>query len=160
MSVDKIGKNIAGYINNSKGAQKVLRGIGKNPAIFSAATAFGLASVVRPKVLEALPFKDDKDKKASQATALASGLSDLIATTAIFIPLNKGIEKASQILLSSKGTFFEGNKEAISQYKSVTNRGAKLLLLVPLSIFRVSLVKPFIKKINEKEKKRKLDKCV
>jgi hypothetical protein len=156
--VDKISKSIAGFINNSKGAQRVLRGIGKNPAIFSATAAFGLASVIRPKVLEILPFKDDKDRKASQATALASGLSDLLATAAIFIPLNKGIEKAAQVLLSNKGTFFGGNKSAVSQFKSITNRGAKLLFLVPLSIFRVHLVKPLLENINKKEKKRKIDK--
>ena len=36
MSIDKVSQKVANFINNSKGTQRVLTGIGKNPAIFSA----------------------------------------------------------------------------------------------------------------------------
>lgn len=160
MSIDKICQNIAGHINKSKGTQRVLTGIGRNPAIFSAVASFGLASVLRPLALDVLPFKNKNDRKCSKASAISSGVTDLLATTAIFIPLNKSIEKASSSLLENKGTFFEGNKEAVRQFSSITNRGAKLLFLVPLCILRMRMIKPLMNTVlrDKKEGKRKLDK--
>ena len=161
VSVDKICSNIANHINKSQGTQKVLKKIGKNPAIFSAVTAFGMASILRPTIIGALPFKNNKDKKCSQASAVASGLTDLVTTAAIFIPLNKGIEKVSRALYESKGTFYSENKEGLRQFKSISNRGAKLLLLIPISIARVALIKPLMDNLFKDKKKpteRKLDK--
>ena len=164
MSIDKISQGIAGCINNHRGVQKTLEKIGNNPAIFSAVASFGLASVLRPMALDKLPFKNERDRKCSKASAISAGAMDLLATTAIFIPLNKGIEKASQTLLNSKNTFYSGNKDAVTQFKSITNRGFNLFLLVPLAFARMALVKPLINKMSEKEKtkvnKRKLDKWV
>ena len=160
MSIDKISQGIAGCINNHRGVQKVLCGIGKNPAIFSAVASFGLASVIRPAILDKMPFKNEKDKKCSKASAISSGVSDLLTTVAIFIPLNKGIEKAGEALLKSKYNFYADNKEAVAQFSSITNRGFKLLFLVPIALARMSMIKPLMKKMSEKEKvkKRKLDK--
>ena len=164
MSIDKISQGIAGCINNHGGVQKVLYKIGKNPAMFSDVASFGLASILRPAVLDKLPFKNDKDRKCSKASAISSGVVDLATTTAIFLPLNKGIEKAGQALFSSKNTFYSGNKDAITQFNSITNRGFKLLFLVPIALVRMSMIKPLINKMNSKEdnkvKKRKLDKWV
>ena len=160
MSIDKISQSISGCINNHKEVQKVLKGIGENPAMFSAVASFGLASVIRPALLDKLPFKNDKDRKCSKASAISSGISDLVTTAAIFIPLNKGIEKAGEALLNSKGTFYSGNKDAVMQFNSITNRGFKLLFLVPIALARMSMIKPLMKKMSEKQenKKRKLDK--
>lgn len=160
MSIDKISQGIAGCINNHKGVQKVLHRIGKNPAMFSAVASFGLASVIRPAILDKMPFKNDKDKKCSKASAISSGVSDIITTALIFIPLNKGIEKAGHYLLNSKNAFYAGNKEAIAQFNSITNRGFKLLFLVPIALARMAMIKPLMKKMSEKQevKKRKLDK--
>ena len=160
MSIDKISQGIAGCINNHRGVQKVLCGIGKNPAIFSAVASFGLASILRPVILDKMPFKNEKDKKCSKASAISSGVSDLVTTAAIFIPLNKGIEKAGEALLKSKYNFYADNKEAVAQFSSITNRGFKLLFLVPIALARMSMIKPLMKKMSEKEKvkKRKLDK--
>ena len=161
MSVDKIGTKIADSINRSKGTQKALKRIGDNPAVFSAAAAFGLASIVKPAITEVLPFKDEKDKSCSQATSIASGLTELAATAAIFIPLNKGINKTSKILEKSSGSFFSNNTKVLEQFRSLTNRGTKLLVLIPINIARTKLIKPTLKKVFEKKeenKKRKLDK--
>lgn len=160
MSVEKISSNIAGYINKSKRAQGVLKGIGENPAIFSAIAAFGLASVVRPLVTEALPFKNSRDKKCSQASAISSGLMDLATTLAIFIPLNKSIEKASLSLYNKGNSFYKGNDKAVSQFKSLTNRGIKLLLVAPINTARMYLIKPLMKNVlgADKGEKRKLNK--
>ena len=166
MNVDKVAKNIANWINNSERAQKVLKGINRNPAVFSAVTAFTLASIMRPTAIGMLPFKNKKDQKVSQASSLSAGIIELLATLAIFLPLNKSIEKASKSLYQSTGTFYSGNNVALRQFKSVTNRGFKLLFLIPTSIARFALVKPLMNKVfgNKEEVKvvqkeeRKLDK--
>ena len=137
-----------------------MRSINKNPAIFSAVVSFGLASILRPSAIGILPFKNDKDKKCSQASAISAGLIELASTVAIFIPLNNSIEKVSKSLYKSKGTFFEGNNLALRQFKSVTNRGAKMLFIVPMSLARFALIKPMLNNIFKEgpKKERKLDK--
>ena len=167
---DGFAKKIANWINNSEKTQKVLRGINKNPAIFSAISSFALASICRPLAIGMLPFSNDKDKKCSQASSVSAGLVELLATVAVFIPLNKSIEKTSKSLYKSKGTFYENNNVALRQFKSVTNRGFKLLFLIPISLARFALVKPLMNKLfankeeaqtaieSVKEEERKLDK--
>ena len=162
MKVDKIAEGIANYINNSKRTQEVLKGINRNPAVFGAAVSFCLASILRPATIGLLPFKNKDDKKTSQASAISAGLVELISTVAVFIPLNKAIEKTSKNLYKSTGSFYEGNNVALRQFKSVTNRGFKLAFLIPLSLARFSLVKPLMNKLfNDKsnnDEERKLDK--
>lgn len=158
MKVNKVAQRIANWINNSQGAQRVLRGINKNPAVFSAITAFTLASILRPATIGLLPFKNDNDKKTSQASAVSAGLIELAATAAIFVPLNKVIENSSKALYNSKGTFYEGNNVALRQFKSVTNRGFKLLFLIPISLARFALVKPLMTKVFGDKKKDKKEK--
>ena len=165
MQVNRVARKVAGWINNSDRTQKILKGINRNPAIFSAVTSFGLASILRPLAIGVLPFKNKNDQKCSQASSVASGLTELAATIAIFIPLNKSIESASKSLYKSKGTFYEGNNLALRQFKSVTNRGLKLFFLIPVTFARFALVKPLMnslfrdrKEVNEVVKGGKLDK--
>ena len=163
MKIDKIAQGIAGFINKSEKTQKVLKGINRNPAVFGAVISFGLASILRPAAIGLLPFKNKKDKKCSQASAISAGLVELLSTIAVFIPLNKLIEKTSKSLYSQAGTFYEGNNVALRQFKSVTNRGLKLGFLVPLSLARFSLVKPLMNKLfadknTPVNEERKLDK--
>lgn len=147
MKVDGVAKRIADWINKKPNAQKALAKINKNPAVFSAVVSFGLASILRPAAIGILPFKNDKDKKCSQASAVSAGLIELASTVALFIPLNKNIEKVSKSLYKSKGTFYENNNLALRQFKSVTNRSAKLLFIVPMSLARFALIKPLLNSI-------------
>lgn len=140
---------VANFINNSKTTQNILKGINKNPAIYTAASAFVFASIMRPTLIGFMPFKEKKDKQYSQASAIAAGLVDLAATTALFIPLNKQINKAS---LQLTGDVFQ-NTKAVDQFKSITNRGLKALALVPISLIRFSIVKPIVNFMFGKNKK-------
>ena len=163
MKADGIAKSVADWINKSERAQKVLKKINKNPAVFSAVVSFGLASVMRPTAIGVLPFKNDEDKKCSQASAISAGLIELASTVAIFVPLNKAIEKTSKSLYKNKGTFYEGNNLALRQFKSVTNRGAKMLFIIPMSLARFALIKPLLNSVLKKpekktEEEKKLDK--
>ena len=161
MKVDGLAKGIADWIGKSQRAQSTLKYINKNPAVFSAVVSFGLASILRPVAIGILPFKNDKDKKCSQASAISAGLIELASTIAIFIPLNKSIEKVSKSLYKNKGTFYEGNNLALRQFKSVTNRGAKMLFIIPMSLARFALIKPLLNSVFKEKPKvaeRKLDK--
>lgn len=135
---------IAQFINNNKTAQTVLKSIDKNPAVYNAVSSFALAAVLRPGLIGCMPFKDKKDKQYSQASAVAAGIVELGATAALFIPLNKSIKTASDNLYKASGTFFKDNAPALRQFKSVTNRGIKVLSLIPISLLRFSLVKPVV----------------
>lgn len=137
-------ERVASFINHSKTAQSVLKAVNSNTSVFSAAMAFGLSTIIRPAIIGCFNFKDKKDKKYSQASAVAAGLIELVSTIAIFIPLNKSIGKASKTLYNCTGSFYEGNNIALRQFKSVTNRGAKLLALVPISLARFALIKPVV----------------
>lgn len=146
---------VAAFINKSPLAQKVLRYTNDNTAVFSAVMSFGLASLLRPAIIGCFNFKDKKDKRYSQASAVAAGLIELGATAAIFIPLNKSIAKTSKTLYESRGSLYFENKLALRQFKSITNRGAKLLALIPMSLGRFSLVKPVVNFLFGKEEKGK-----
>lgn len=161
MKVDGIARGVADWIGGSQRAQKVLRQVNKNPAVFSAIVSFTLASILRPAAIGLLPFKNDKDKKCSQASAISAGLIELASTIAIFLPLNKCIERVSKSLYKNKGTFYEGNNLALRQFKSVTNRGAKMLFIIPMSLARFALIKPLLNSVFKDKPKvaeRKLDK--
>ena len=161
MSIDKISQGIAGCINNHRGVQRCLHKIGENPAMFSAVASFGLASILRPAVLDILPFKNDKDRKCSKASAIMTGALELAMTAAVFIPLNKCIGKAGHKLFNSKNILYSGNKDAVTQFKSVMNRGAKFLFLLPMALVQMSAIKPLVKRMTKKQEcKRKLDKWV
>lgn len=153
MSVERV----AAFINRSKTAQSVLKAVNNNTAVFSAVMAFGLSAIARPAIIGCFNFKDKKDKKYSQGSAIAAGLIELLGTVAIFIPLNKSIAKASKTLYNATGSFYEGNKLALRQFKSVTNRGAKLLALVPMSLARFALVKPVVDVLFKDKNKTKME---
>ena len=93
---DRIAKFIA-----SKPMQAIIRCADKNPAIFQSATVFTMSSILRPTAIMATPAKTDemkKDRLYSASKSIASGVTDLVFSTALFLPLNKGINKVSEKL--------------------------------------------------------------
>lgn len=135
---------IANYINHSKTAQAILRNVNDNPAIYAATSSFLLAGCLRPTAIGVMPFKEKKDKQYSQASAVAAGVVELVTSAALFIPINKSIKKASDNLYKAAGTVYNNNPKILRQFKSVTNRGIKVLSLIPISLLRFSLVKPIV----------------
>lgn len=135
---------IAKFINNSKTAQKILKNVNDNPALYGAGASFVLASMLRPSLIGVMPFKEKKDKQYSQASAIAAGVVELGASMALFTPVNKCIQKASDNLFKTAGTIYHNNPQVLRQFKSITNRGIKVLSLIPISLLRFSLVKPIV----------------
>ena len=135
---------IAKFINNSKTAQKILKNVNDNPALYGAGASFVLASMLRPSLIGVMPFKEKKDKQYSQASAIAAGVVELGASMALFTPVNKCIQKASDNLFKTAGTIYHNNPQVLRQFKSITNRGIKVISLIPISLLRFSLVKPIV----------------
>ena len=149
MRVDKI----ADFINRSKVTQKILRGVSDNPALASAGIAFVAASIFRPSMQYALPIKDKKDKAYTVASSVATGVTELALSAAIFIPANKLIQKTSKQLYSTtKNTIFKENPEILRSYKSLSNRFLKLGLLPLTSWARFAAIAPFVKFLFGKDK--------
>ena len=149
MRVDKI----ADFINKSKVTQKILRGVSDNPALASAGIAFVAASIFSPSMQYVLPIKDKKDKAYTVASSVATGVTELALSAAIFIPANKLIQKTSKQLYSTtKNTIFKENPEILRSYKSLSNRFLKLGLLPLTSWARFAAIAPFVKFLFGKDK--------
>ena len=135
---------VANFINNSKTTQKLLKNVNDNPALYGAGASFILAAIMRPSLIGIMPFKEKKDKTYSQASAVAAGVVELGTSIALFTPVNKAIRKASDNLYKTSGTVYHNNPQVLRQFKSITNRGIKVLSLIPISLLRFSLVKPIV----------------
>lgn len=148
-------EKIANFINNSKGAQKLLKKVNDNPALYGALATGAFTLGLRPATIKAMPFKEKKDKQYSIASSLAAGAIELLGSALIFNGCNKAIKTASDNLYKTAGTIYHENPQVLRQFKSITNRGIKLLALIPLSIARFSLVKPIVNTLFGGKNERK-----
>ena len=144
---------IANWINHSKTAQKVLKNVNDNPAWYGALATGVFTLALRPATIGAMPFKEKKDKQYSIGSSLAAGTMELLGSALIFNGCNKAIKTASDNLYKATGTIYHENPAVLRQFKSITNRGIKVLALLPLSLARFALVKPFVNVLFERDKK-------
>ena len=144
---------IANWINHSKTAQKVLKNVNDNPAWYGALATGVFTLALRPATIGVMPFKEKKDKQYSIGSSLAAGTMELLGSALIFNGCNKAIKTASDNLYKASGTIYHENPAVLRQFKSITNRGIKVLALLPLSLARFALVKPFVNVLFERDKK-------
>ena len=144
---------IANWINHSKTAQKVLKNVNDNPAWYGALATGVFTLALRPATIGVMPFKAKKDKQYSIGSSLAAGTMELLGSALIFNGCNKAIKTASDNLYKAAGTIYHENPAVLRQFKSITNRGIKVLALLPLSLARFALVKPFVNVLFERDKK-------
>lgn len=150
MNVNKISS----FINNSKTAQKVLKSVSKNPAVFSTVAACATAGIIRPLSILPIPMKDKQDKKYSIASSISAGITELLTAPLLFIPFNKVLGKSGELLKKTSGTIFSGNEAMVKGYKSVTNRLFKMAVLPAVSMFRFATVSPVVKALYGKKDKK------
>ena len=141
MSVERVCQKIANYINTSPKAQKVLRGISKNPALAGAASSFILSTTIRPAtILAVTPDKDDA--KYGACSSISAAIVELLGSYALFKPMNRAIENSSKQLYNLEGSIYHKNPLLLRRYKSVTNRVGKLPLNFFTALLRFSMVYP------------------
>lgn len=141
MKIDNIAKKIAGWINKSEGAQKLLRGMAKNPALAGATASFALSTTARPAAILAItPDKDDA--KYGACSSISAAITEVIGSYAIYKPMNKYIEESSRQLFDKEGSMFYKDAALLRKYKSITNRVAKLPFALLIAILRFSMIHP------------------
>lgn len=144
---------IANYIEKNKFIQRTLHYADKNPSAFQATSVFILASIIRPSTIMAVPNKTKDGKKDSLYSAsrsIITGALDLGTAFAIFMPLNKAIDKAGRVLFNTQNTAYWQNKERCSAFKSLFNRGVKIAILPAMAYFNFAYVKQLSDVISKK----------
>lgn len=128
----KIATKVSNFIEKSPKIQKILLKIDKNPSLFNSAYAAILATTIKPISILALGVntKDGKeDSKYASAKSISTGILDFLIALAIFVPLNKKLDKKARKLFQKQSTIYYQNKEMCSNYKSVANRVFKIIIL-------------------------------
>lgn len=148
MKVDNVAKKIANWINNSKGAQKAIKSMAKNPALAGAAASFIISTTARPALILAItPDKDDA--KYGACSSVSAAITEVLGSYAIYKPMNKHIEESSRELYAKEGSMFYKNPKLLRGYKSITNRMAKLPFVLLISLLRFSMIYPITKVLGK-----------
>lgn len=132
MRIGSIHYKIANYIKNSKNAQKFLKTVEKNPAYANSMMCAGVGIIMKPATILLFPTKTEEMKRDNQysiARSISTGLIDFIFALALFIPLNKSIDRAGRDLFNKKGSIYYQNKEMVTNAKSMLNRGFRFVTL-------------------------------
>lgn len=140
--------NISNWINQSKGAQKLLKNVSENPAIYGTVSSFAVASTIRPAIILGItPDKDDA--KYGAASSISAALVELIAGYAILKPMTKAIAESSKKLYEKGGTAFFHNTDMLQRYNSVANRMYKIPTIFATSLIRFCMVAPIAHMLNK-----------
>lgn len=142
---------VAKYIEKHKGAQSILRKADSNPALFQSLTVFTLATLVRPSTIMATPAKTSegkKDKLYSASRSIMTGIVDLSTAFIIFLPLNKILNKTGRKLYNTLDSIYHNNKEACSNFKSLSNRFIKFGIIPFVAYLNFKYVKDMSNKIT------------
>ena len=131
-SYDRVAKFLT-----SKPMQAVIRSADKNPALFQSGTIFTMASIIRPATIGLTPAKTEEakqDRLYSACKSIASGVTDLVFSSLLFIPANKAINKFSESLARNRKSLIYKDVKATKMYKTLLNRGLKIAV-VPIIAF-------------------------
>lgn len=136
----------------SKPVQKVIRYADKNPALFQSATVFASASILRPMTLMSAPAKTEarrKDNLYSSSRSIASGITDLLFSSALFLPANKAINKIGDKAIANNKSILYNNPKATKMYKNILNRGLKLLVIPVIAYLNFKYLTNIAKAVNK-----------
>jgi len=136
----------------SKPMQKIIRYADKNPALFQSATVFTTASLLRPMTIMGTPAKTEdrkKDNLYSASKSVASGITDLAFSTALFIPANKAINKISDKAFADSKSIIFNDAKACKMYKNLMNRGLKIAVVPIIAYLNFKYLKKIAGFINK-----------
>lgn len=136
MNISPVHQKIANFITK-KPIQSILRYADKDPAIFQSATVFAMSSILRPATIMATPATTDemkKDRLYSASKSVASGVTDLLFSLALFMPANRGINNLTRRLFDNPKSPLYQDKVACKMYRNITNRALKIAV-VPIIAF-------------------------
>ena len=151
-------QKVSNFIEKSPKVQKILEKVDKNPALFNSAYTAGLALTLKPAsiLMLAVNTKDGKeDAKYAASKSVSTGILDFLISLAIFIPLNKRLDKVGAKLFDTHNTIYFKDKQMCANYKSIANRVFKIATLPVFAVLKFGAIEPFVKimfKNNKKEK--------
>lgn len=157
MRINNFHSNVASYISKNKIVQKTLLSVEKNPAMVNSLICAGIGIVAKPATILLMPSKDKevkRDKQYSIARAVSTGLIDFVFALALFIPLNKRIDKAGRKLYNSQNTIYYHNKQMVTNAKSIMNRGLRFITLPLFAICKFCAIDPTVKMLFKKDKEK------
>lgn len=129
----------------------------KNPAMVNSLICAGIGMIAKPLTIMLMPTKDKemkKDKEYGIARAVSTGLIDFIFALALFMPLNKRIDKVGKGLYGSKNTIYYQNKQMVTNAKSMLNRGLRFVTLPLFAFMKFFAIDPTMKLLFKKENKK------
>lgn len=149
------------FLKNPK-FHKVLETANANSAVFNAAFALGLAGILRPATIYAMPTKNKDDNAYAAGHSISSGLIGFAAAMLINNPVSKAIknvtsnpskylkEETIQNLGKMTKDGLKGKKVDIAT--KYINLGTELLFAIPQACLTVALVPIMLKKVFGLEK--------
>lgn len=161
MKINNFHNRIATYVKNSPNTQKFLKTVEKNPAYVNSLLCAGVGIAMKPATILLMPSKTNEMKKDNQysiARSVSTGLIDFIFALALFIPLNKHIDKVGRNLYNKKGSIYYQNKEIATNAKSMLNRGLRIATLPIFAILKFKYIDKTAKILFDKKGKSDNDK--
>lgn len=147
IKTSNFSQKVANFIEKSPKTQNLLKKISKNPSLFNAGYTAILATTFKPVSIFMLAINSDegkKDAKYGAAKSISTGILDFLLAFAIFIPLNKRLNKISEKLFNINDTIYFKNKEMCENYKSVANRVIKIATLPLFAILKFGAIEPMV----------------
>lgn len=151
----KFSQKVSNFIEKSQKVQKLLKKVDKNPSLFNAIYVATLATTLKPLSILSIPQKTEDgklDAKYAASKNIGTGILDLLVALAIFMPLNKKLDKVGRNLFNEKNSIYFKNKEMCSNYKSVMNRFIKIGTLPLFAYLKFNMIEPLCKILFKKEK--------
>lgn len=143
MKVSPFHYTIANIIQK-KPVQSIIRYADKNPAIFQSGTVFAMSSILRPVTIMGTPASSEnmkKDRLYSASKSIASGITDLLFSTLLFLPFNKVVDTFTRKLYENKQSILHNDKKACKMYKNLLNRSLKIGVVPVIAYLNFRYVK-------------------
>jgi hypothetical protein len=155
IKTNNLSQKVANFIEKSPKVQEILKKVDKNPSLFNAIYVATLATTLKPLSILSIPQKTEDgklDAKYAASKNIGTGILDLLVALAIFMPLNKKLDKVGRDLFDEKNSIYFKNKEMCSNYKSVMNRFIKIGTLPLFAYLKFNMIEPLCKILFKKEK--------
>ena len=138
--------------------QAIIRKADKNPALFQSGVVFTMASIIRPATINITPAKTEADKQDriySACKSIASGITDLVFSTLLFVPANKAIDKFTENLIKDINSSIFNDINAAKMYKTLLNRGLKIATIPMIAFFNFRYLKSIVNFLTGKKNENK-----
>lgn len=155
MKINNFHFKVAKFISKNKAIKKTITIIEKNPAMANSLICAGIGIIAKPATILLMPEKNlevKKDKQYGIARSISTGFIDFLFALALFIPLNKYINKTGKNLYETKNSIYYKNKEMVSNAKSMLNRASRFITLPLFAYLKFLFIDKIVDILFKKDK--------